>query len=177
MGALFGALLPGPSWLYRVIAYFLLGIGVLTYGYVKGISHEQAKAAEAQAKSLVRAAKITKAQNVENADSYQRMDVKLGELEARYKKLQKGLKGHVTKTDSACNLSTGWVLLHDAATGGALPGSPTIAEADPSGITAVEALEEAILPNYHEYDKCREQVIEFNRWYTNQKLIYENAAP
>lgn len=176
MGALALAL-PGPSWLYRAIAIFLLFVGVLTYGYVKGISHEQARAVEAQARSLILAAKTTKAQNVENVDSAQRIDVKLSELEDRYKKLQKGLKGHVTKTDSACTLSTGWVLLHDAAAGGALPGPPTIAEADPSGITAVEALEKAVLPNYHEYDKCREQVIEFNRWYVNQKLIYENAAP
>lgn len=176
MGALLGLALPGPSLLYRALAVVLLFVGVLTYGYVKGISHEQNKQLAAQAANATKSVEVSKAQNAVNAGTYKRLEETLTNLEDRYRKLRKGIPSHVSKTDHTCKLSNGWVLLHDAAAGGTVPGAPTIAEANPSSVTAVEALEEAIVPNYQEYNKCREQVIELNRWYEDQRKIYERAT-
>lgn len=176
MGALFGLALPGPSLLYRAIAVVLLFVGVLTYGYVKGISHEQNKQMAAQSANSAKSVRVSKDQNAVNAGTYKRLEETLTNLELRYQKLRKGIPGHVSKTDHTCKLSTGWVLLHDAAASGAVPGPPTIAEANPSAVTAVEALEGAVIPNYQEYNRCREQVIEMNRWYEDQRKIYEEAT-
>lgn len=176
MGSILGLTLPGPSLLYRAIAILLLFVGVLTYGYVKGISHEQAKAAIAQAKSAEIAVKAAKEQNHQNAMSYKRLADAFGELEGKYQQLRKGVRSHVSESDHSCKLSNGWVLLHDAAASGTVPGPPGVAEADSSAVTAVEALEGAIISNYQEYNKCREQVIEFNQWYESQKKIFEGAG-
>jgi hypothetical protein len=178
MGAitgLLGSTLAGPNWLYRGLAYLALGIGVLTYGYVKGISHEQSKQALEHNQQLIKSAALVQQQIAVNHGAAARLQASYEALGNNYLKLQKEVKKHVTISDSTCNLSNGWLLLHDSAANATVPGASAKSEADPSGTSAVEALTDAIIPNYQEYVKCRQQVIEFVGWYDKNRALYETA--
>lgn len=168
------ALIPGSKLIYKALAVVFLLIGVLTYGYTKGISHERNKAAAKLNDQLVLAAKQAKAQQDSNNASYERLNEKYSALNANYRKIVKGVSKYASPSDTACVLSNGWVLLHDSATTGIPPEPPTVAEANPSGVTATEALE-TIAINYEHYNRCRQQVIEFNRWYEEQKKVLETS--
>lgn len=165
--------LPGPMLLWEVLVVGLLMLALVTFGFVKGINHEQAKNALAANKQLVRVIRVGEQSKTATNQSYAVLEAKIKRLDSANTQLLKGIKDHVSISDSKCDLSTGWVLLHNWGSSGTVPGAAKQSDQNPSGVTAATALEQAILPNYLEYNKCREQVIEFNDWYVTQKKIYD----
>jgi len=75
---------------------------------------------------------------------------------------------------SRCELSTGWVYLHDSATRGAEPDSARVADATPSGIKDNQALS-TIVSNYSVCEQNAQQLKSLQEWVRNNNKIIEEG--
>jgi len=87
---------------------------------------------------------------------------------------------YVTKiADDQCNVTDGWVYVHDAAASGSTATSPVSkAPEDPNGKTSGVRLSKAtetIIGNYNKYHEVAEQLRQLQDWITAQEQIYNST--
>ena len=172
LGKLAAFSLPGAAWMWEAGAIITIVIGVGVTGFVKGIKHQQTidAAAQSEQKTVV-ITKIVKQVTI-NAGVSESAAKERIRIETVYKTITKEVPVHVQPSDTACNLSNGWVLSYNAAASGSIPTAPPGIEKNPSGITATQVLEDGVIPAYEEYRQCRAQVIQFNEWYDQQAAVF-----
>jgi hypothetical protein len=89
------------------------------------------------------------------------------------KVITKEIPVYVTKqSDSSCTIPNGFVRLHDSSAKSELPPTPSISDGTSSGVTLSEVTE-TITDNYGTCNGWREQLIGWQNWYTEQKVIYD----
>lgn len=98
-----------------------------------------------------------------------RVQEKIRVIEKKGNDIIREVPVYVTReTDAAYPMPNGLVRLHDAAAKGEPPGPAAVTDASPSGVIASDVAR-TVGTNYKEYLACRQQVIEWNAFYSELK--------
>ena len=158
---------------YRILAVFLIMFFVFTGGYLKGLSvgNQKLKVFEAESKAQyeqLRAA-YEKAKNTVN----ERVVVKYVD---KIVYVTKWRTKNVTITKlvpDTCELSNGWVHVHDSSTEGSDADPAAATDGTPSGIGAAQALE-TVVDNYGICAANTEKLKALQDWVRQQQIEVEN---
>lgn len=161
LSKLAGFAIPGPSWLYSILAVVLVGGGLIAYGVVWGMNMEQDK----QASAALEMAEKARKQQKESDDrilARERLSFKEALQSATHHQRIREIIRY-EKPDSDCNLSTFWVRLHDSSATGSNPPDAGFHERADSGTTADQALA-VIDKNYEACHELKRMVIDCRAW-------------
>lgn len=157
---------------YKIIA-FLLGILALAgtsyyYGYTT-----------AKTAADLKYDKILQAAENQVADLRQQLSVAEGKVITVYvdkiikvKEIEYVYINKSKNVPSKCELSNGWVSLHDSAATGSEPDSTGVIDAAPSGIKDNQALE-TVVSNYSTCQRNSEQLKSLQEWVRENNKILE----
>jgi len=153
---------------YRILGIILVIVAIFGFGYAKGLSVGNNKIrlfkaeAEAQYEKMRHELEVAKNKvNTKIVTEY--VDKIIYVTKWRTKNVE-----IVKEVPSNCELSNGWVHVHDAAAEGHDADSTGATDATSSGIKDTEALE-TVVDNYGACAANTEKVKAWQKWYTEQK--------
>lgn len=160
-------LIPLP---YRILGAIMIVLGAFIFGYMKGIAvgNQKIKLFEAKATAQyqeLRAAYEKAKNNVNEKVVKEYVDRIIYVTKWRTKNVE--VIKHVKDT---CELSNGWVHVHDSSAAGRDADSSVAADDTSSGIEATEVLE-TVVDNYGACAANAEQVKAWQKWYTEQQAV------
>ena len=154
---------------YRILGVILVIIAIFGFGYAKGLSVGNNKIrlfkaeAEAQYEKMQHELEIAKNKvNTKIVTEY--VDKIVYVTKWRTKNVE-----IVKEVPSNCELSNGWVHVHDASAEGHDADSTGATDATSSGIKDTEALE-TVVDNYGSCAANTEKLKAWQKWYTEQKV-------
>jgi len=135
-------------WYYRAVAVALLAGALVGFGWVKGAAHVQGRwDAEAAAQAL-QASRIQTSQAETTVQVVTEYVDRVKVVHEKAKTIIKEVPVYVpVEADAGCTVNHGFVVVHDAAAGGTVPGPPGPADAAPSGV-ALSAVAVTVADNY-----------------------------
>jgi hypothetical protein len=146
-------------WPYRVAALLVLAVALVGFGWVKGAANVQGEWDAANAKQAERVSAIKKRQAEATVKVVTRYIDRIQVVRDTGDAITKEVPFYVTtQDDAACQLTRGFVRLHDAAAAGRVPGAAGVADAAPAGI----ALSSAAATVADNYERCRENASQLN---------------
>lgn len=160
-------LIPMP---YKILGAAMIVLGAFVFGYMKGIAvgNQKLKLFEAKATAQyqeLRAAYEKAKNNVNEKIVTEYVDKIIYVTKWRTKNVE--VIKHVKDT---CELSNGWVHVHDSSAAGRDADSSVAADDTSSGIEATEVLE-TVVDNYGACAANAEQVKAWQKWYTEQHVV------
>lgn len=127
---------------------------------------------------LILQERITVAENKSN-DLNSQLESKIKELDALRNKKNEVVTRVITKVvkeyDSKCELSNAFIRVHDSASQDKIPSSSEPTDAGTSNVKASEFLQ-TVTDNYSTYYQMRDRLIQWQKWYNQQKSIYEDIS-
>ena len=155
---------PPGSWIAAALALFLALWWYGNHQFNKGVSWQLAQDAEFIAQLKPKQAAATERVRIVFIE-------KAAEIKWRTKTITERVTEYVTaKDDAGCNINRGFVRLHDAASSGTVPGSPTGTDGEPSGIT-LSAVAQTVAGNYGTAHLCAARLEAWQQWYLAQKAL------
>ena len=155
---------------YRILGAVFIIIGVFVFGYMKGlkVGEDKIKLFQAEAK-----AKYEKLQHdlevAKNAVNTKIVTEYVDRIIYVTKWRTKNVE-IIKEVPSNCELSSGWVHVHDASASGRDADSTSAADGASSGIKDTEALE-TVVDNYGACAANTEKLKAWQNWYTEQRAV------
>ena len=157
---------PPGSWIAAALGVFL---ALWLYGnhqFNKGAAHQRQVYADQEASRKPKQAKI----NERIVTKYVYIE---GQTKWKTKYITERVAEYVTpKDDAACPINRGFVRLHDAAAQNTIPGSPSVSDGEPSGVT-LSTVAETVASNYGTANLCPIRLKAWQEWYRDQKALFE----
>lgn len=157
---------------YKIIAFFVGALALAGTSYYYGHNHAKT-AADLKYDKILR-----EAEN-QVADLRQQLSVAEGKVVTVYvdkiikvKEIEYVYINKSKNVPSKCELSNGWVSLHDSAATGSEPDSTGVADASSSGIKDNQALE-TVVSNYSTCQRNAEQLKSLQEWVRENNKILE----
>jgi hypothetical protein len=157
--------------IYRWLALLTLAGTLLAFGWVKGASHEQAKADAANLSATARTAIVRQRQAEATVQVLTKYIDRVRTVHVAGETIIKEVPVYVP-ADSP-DLPSGFRLHHDAAATGQLPDATGIADAPAVPAQDVAA---TVAENYLTYRKNAEQLTALQEWVDRQQQIAADAA-
>ena len=162
-------LIPLP---YRILAAVMIVLGAFIYGYTKGISVGNHKLELFEAKSKAQYEQLMSAyekakNNVNEKVVKEYVDRIIYVTKWRTKNVEV-----VKLVPSNCELSTGWVQVHNSSAEGRDADSTAAADGTPSGVKDTDALE-TVVDNYGTCAANAEKLKAWQKWYTDSQAEIE----
>jgi hypothetical protein len=164
-------LIPTP---YKILASVLLIVGVAGYSYYYGYSTAKTKAdKELLEKENAAQASIIELQK-QLSEAKDKVVIKFIEKTNTITERKYIYVDQAKNSPSKCELSSGWVYLHDSSAKGSIPDPAGSSDANSSGIRDNQALE-TVVSNYSTCRQTAEQLKSLQEWVReNNKIIEEN---
>ena len=154
---------------YKILAAALLLAAVSGFSYVKGYGHASDKYEAQIAKDLAAAEKKYNELLIKkNQVDIQVVTEYVEKIKEVVKWRTRNVEVIVDNVPDTCELSNGWVSVHDAAAKATDADSTTASDATPSGITAPKALE-VINTNYSVCKENSDRLIALQDWIRKQE--------
>jgi hypothetical protein len=155
---------------YRILGAVFIVISVFAFGYVKGLRVGEDKIklfrAEVKAKYEKMQHDLEVAKNAVNTKIVtEYVDRIIYVTKWRTKNVE-----IIKEVPSNCELSSGWVHVHDASASGTDADRTTAADGTSSGIKDTEALE-TVVDNYGACAANTEKLKSWQKWYTDQQTV------
>jgi hypothetical protein len=155
---------------YRILAAVLIVIGAFVFGYMKGLKVGEDKIklfqAEAKAKYEKLQHDLEVAKNTVNTKIVtEYVDKIIYITKWRTKNVE-----IIKEVPSNCELSNGWVHVHDASVSSTNADRTAAADGTSSGIKDTEALE-TVVDNYGACAANTEKLKSWQKWYTEQQTV------
>ena len=155
---------------YKILAAVLIVMGVFVFGYMKGLRVGEDKIklfqAEAKAKYEKMQHDLEVAKNIVNTKIVtEYVDKIIYITKWRTKNVE-----IIKEVPSNCELSSGWVHVHDASASGTDADRTAAADGTSSGIKDTEALE-TVVDNYGACAANTEKLKAWQNWYTDQQTV------
>lgn len=157
------ALLSLVPWYYRLLALLALAAALVGFGFVKGLDYASDQTAKTERAALQTIIVVERKQASQVASAAAAHEAKRAETRTIYKTIEKEVIRYVQTVPPACQLSAGWVRLHDAAALSAVPAAPSEPDAQPSGFTDVDGLV-TVVGNYEACNETRQQLVDLQAW-------------
>ena len=152
----------------RFGSVLVLVVGVWTAGAVFVSEGWRVRLAEAEIKT----AHIKAESEIANA----RQEARIAELEQQVKEKQRVrteyITKYITKYDNRCDVPNAVVGVLSSAAQNGIPPSPSSTDGDSSDVKLSDIVQNTS-DNYATCYQIRDKVIEWQRWYTEQKAIYD----
>jgi hypothetical protein len=155
---------------YRILAAVLIVIGAFVFGYMKGmrVGEDKIKLFQAEAKAKYEKLQhdLEVAKNTVNTKIVtEYVDKIIYITKWRTKNVE-----IIKEVPSNCELSSGWVHVHDASASGTDADRTSAADGTSSGIKDTEALE-TVVDNYGACAANTEKLKSWQKWYTEQQTV------
>jgi len=159
---------------YKVIAVVVAALGLAGTSYYFGYTRAKT-AADLEFKEYVDKIEkqITKLEN-ELAEAEAKVIIEYVDRIVKIKEKEYVYINKAKDVPSKCELSNGWVSLHDSAASGSEPDSAGVIDATPSGIKDNQALE-TVTSNYSICERNAEQLKSLQEWVRNNNKIIEEG--
>jgi hypothetical protein len=159
---------------YRILGYLAIIAGAFFVGYTKGLTHEQKREQADVLAQVVNVARVKDKQAKITAKSDQAHQASAEKIRTVYKTIINEVPTHVQESDRSCILSAGWVREYNAAAMSIPPDPASQSDASPSGVNAVDAIENAI-GNYETCNQTRQQLIDLQAWIMEQWKVISDG--
>lgn len=153
---------------WRVVGIFAVLLSVWGYGYYGGLTHERKKQQAIAVKQIADVLAEERARQDVSAKVDTKHQAATEKVRTVTRTIIKVIRDEKPSAD--CNLSNGWVRLHNAAADGTLPDSTGVDHAKPSGITADLALE-TVAGNYGTCHEVRQIALDCQGWIRQQQGV------
>lgn len=156
---------------FKLIASALAFLLIIIFAYRQGANAVQAEWDIQKAAAIAAASEIKDKRNAVS-NKIDAEHAKASEsTRVIFKTITKEVPVYVTKAaDSSCVVTNGFVLLHDAAAKGSVPGAASESNDAPAGID-LSTVAETITENYGTYAEVRQRLIDLQNWVIEQEAI------
>ena len=151
-------------WPYRLLALAALGLALVGFGWVKGAGHVQAQWDAAVQQQALQATAVREEQAQATVEVVTEYVDRVRVVREKGDTIIKEVPVYVpVQADAACTINRGFVRLHDAAAGGALPDPARDTDAAAAGI-ALSAVAGTVATNYQTCRETAEQLRALQTW-------------
>lgn len=151
-------------WPYRLLALTALCVALIGFGWIKGVSHVQARWDAAIQQQALQAAAIRERQAQATVKVVTQYVDRVRVVREKGDTIFKEVPVYVPiQADAACTINRGFVRLHDAAAVGELPDPARDADAAAAGI-ALSAVAGTVAVNYQTCHENAEQLRALQTW-------------
>lgn len=151
-------------WPYRLLALAALGLALVGFGWVKGAGHVQAQWDAAVQQQALQATAVREEQAQATVEVVTEYVDRVRVVREKGDTIIKEVLVYVpVQADAACTINRGFVRLHDAAAGGALPDPARDTDAAAAGI-ALSAVAATVATNYQTCHETAEQLSALQTW-------------
>ena len=151
-------------WPYRLLALAALGLTLVGFGWVKGAGHVQAQWDAAVQQQALQATAVREEQAQATVEVITEYVDRVRVVREKGDTIIKEVPVYVpVQADAACTINRGFVRLHDAAAGGALPEPARDTDAAAAGI-ALSAVAGTVASNYQTCHETAEQLRALQTW-------------
>lgn len=155
---------------YRILAAIFIVASAFVYGYIKGVAVGDQKIKLFEAKAIAEYQKLQAAyEKAKNAVNERVVTEYVDRIVYVTKWRTKNVE-IVKEVPSNCELSNGWVHVHDSAAKGGNADRTSAADGTSSGIKDTEALE-TVIDNYGTCAINAEKVKAWQKWYNEQYVV------
>ena len=151
-------------WPYRLLAFAALGLALVGFGWIKGAGHVQAQWDAAVQQQALQATAVREEQAQATVEVVTQYVDRVRVIHEKGDTIIKEVPVYVpVQADAACTINRGFVRLHDAAAGGALPEPARDADAAAADI-ALSAVAGTVATNYQTCHETAEQLTALQTW-------------
>lgn len=159
---------------YKILGIVLLVLGIAGYSYYYGYTSAKTKAEkEAFEKENAAQASIIELQK-QLTEAKDKVVIKFIEKTNTITERKYIYVDQAKNSPSKCELSSGWVYLHDSSAKGSIPDPAGSSDANSSGIRDNQALE-TVVSNYSTCRQTAEQLKALQEWIRENNKIIEGA--
>jgi hypothetical protein len=149
---------------YRLLALALLAVALVTFGWVKGAGHVQARWDAANTTKALQLSVVKQRQAETTVQMVTKYVDRVKIIRETGATIIKEVPVYVSpEADAACVLPRGFVRLHDAAAAGHIPDPTGSFDAAPAGV-ALSAAAGTVADNYQRCHENAEQLILLQSW-------------
>lgn len=157
------------SWPYRLLALAALGVALVGFGWIKGVSHVQAKWDAAIQQQTLQVAAVRERQAQATVKVVTQFVDRVRVVREKGETIIKEVPVYVSaQADAACLVPRGFVRLHDAAAQGVVPEPAGNSDAAPAGV-ALSAVAGTVAENYTACRENAEQLTALQEWILDVK--------
>lgn len=160
-------LIPLP---YRILGAVLIVLGALSFGYYKGLMQGRSELELYKAKALAQYQKLQVAYEKAKNDVNVEVVTKYVDRIVYITKWRTKNVEIIKEVPSNCELSNGWVHVHDSSASGKDADRAQATDGASSGIKDTEALE-TVVDNYGACAANTEKLKAWQNWYTQQQAV------
>lgn len=161
------SLIPLP---YRILAVIIVALALFGTGYYKGLQVSKERIALFEAKAKADYERLKAAYEKAKNDVNEKIVIQYVDRIVEVVKWRTKNVEIVKEVPSNCELSAGWVHVHDSSAAGRDADRAAAADGSSSGIKDTEALE-VVADNYGICAANAEKVKAWQNWYTEQRAI------
>ena len=155
---------------YKILAAALIVAGAFIYGYMKGVAVGDAKIKLFQAKAIAQYQELQAAYEKAKNNVNEKIVTEYVDRIVYVTKWRTKNVEIVKEVPSNCELSAGWVHVHNSSAEGSDADRAAAADGTSSGIKDTEALE-TVVDNYGICAANAEKVKAWQKWYTEQRAV------
>lgn len=156
-------------WPYRLLTLTALGVAMVGFGWIKGVSHVRAQWDAAIQQQALQTAAVRERQAQATVKVVTQYVDRVRVVREKGDTIIKEIPVYVpVQADAACNINRGFVRLHDAAAAGELPEPTRDADAASAGI-ALSAVAGTVAANYQTCHENAEQLRALQAWIRETK--------
>jgi hypothetical protein len=154
---------------YRILAVILIALSLFGFGYYKGLQVSKERIALFEARAKADYEKLKSAYEKAKNDVNEKIVIKYVDRIVEVVKWRTKNVEIVKEVPSNCELSAGWVHVHDSSAENRDADRTAAADGTSSGIKDTEALE-VVADNYGICAANAEKVKAWQEWYTEQRI-------
>ena len=155
---------------YRILAAVFIVLGALAFGYYKGLRQGRHELELYKAQAIAQYQKLQTAYEKAKNDVNTKIVTEYVDRIIYVTKWRTKNVEIIKEVPSNCELSAGWVHVHDSSASGTDADSTAAADGTSSGIKDTEALE-TVVDNYGACAANTEKLKAWQKWYTDQQTV------
>lgn len=155
---------------YRILAAVFIVLGALAFGYYKGLRQGRHELELYKAQAIAQYQKLQTAYEKAKNDVNTKIVTEYVDRIIYVTKWRTKNVEIIKEVPSNCELSAGWVHVHDSSASGTDADSTAAADGTSSGIKDTEALE-TVVDNYGACAANTEKLKAWQKWYTEQQTV------
>lgn len=153
---------------YRILAAIIIALSLVGFGYYKGLQVSKDRIAAFEAKAKIEYEKLKNAYEKAKNDVNTKVVTEYVDRIIYVTKWRTKNVEVIKEVPSNCELSAGWVHVHDSSASGRDADSTAAADGASSGIKDTEALA-TVVDNYGACAANTEKLKAWQKWYTEQR--------
>ena len=155
---------------YRILAAVFIVLGALAFGYYKGLRQGRHELELYKAQAIAQYQKLQTAYEKAKNDVNTKIVTEYVDRIIYVTKWRTKNVEIIKEVPSNCELSAGWVHVHDSSASGTDADSTAAADGTSSGIKDTDALE-TVVDNYGACAANTEKLKAWQKWYTDQQTV------